>query len=148
MLALNEDSKMREQIIIRHNKRGKCGRKPIPFTPEKMALVVRLTKQGLRHDEIAEYVGMAPATLFRKIAENKEYQKALWAIRRRLPTPYTKRDTEFWNELAVRGAESRRLRKIKSWRKFQLMIDKNMTYSQTINAIENMLEPKWYPPDY
>jgi len=131
---------MIEKIILGHDKK-KLGRKPIIFTEEMMAHIKRLTMTGTSKKEIAETLGMGVATLFRKIASDKEFQEEVWRVQRLRRSPYKKRDMEYWNNLIRLGAENHRIRKSLQWKKFELMIKKGISYRRAHNLIKQMLEP-------
>jgi len=130
---------MNEKIIVRHRVKRKCGRKLKLFTPDMMAIVVDLTERGMHHDKIAKFLGMAPVTLSRKIAELPEFQTKITRIKQSLPANYTKKDTEYWDALITQGAINRRLRNAKHWAVIRVMREKEVGYRKVLDCLEMML---------
>lgn len=133
---------MREKILIARHKKGpgKPGRKLLPLTEEMAENIEVMTGRGASHQDLANFCGMSPATLYRKLALNPELQNRLRRMKSIIGYHYKKRDIEYWNELIRRGAENRRLRKALQWKKFELMQKKNISYRRAHGIVKDALK--------
>ncbi len=117
----------------------KPGRKAIVFTEEMMVRVKQLWLRDFHMNEIADALGMGVATLHRKIAENKPFQEELMSTRRLRRKRYRKLDKEYWDRLIAQGAANKKLRRALQWKKFELMIKKNLSYREALQQIDSLL---------
>lgn len=117
----------------------KRGRKAFIFTDEMKRYTHTQWIRGIDIEDIAESLGIAVVTLYRKIAGDKDFQGQLRRDRLRRRTKYKKRDIPYWNELISKGAINRRLRLALQWKKFELMNKKKISYGQVIRILDNAI---------